>query len=216
MTALEMAIDEYVAQDWPVIPLHTVEDGACTCLKPACTSPGKHPRTKNGLKDASADRTKILSWLKRWPNANFGIVTGGRWFVVDIDGPGAMRTWEAYQAKRGAPPPTYRCNTGRVDADGNRTGWHLYYRLRVGQIAPPNSQGVIGPGIDVRGEGGYVVAPPSLHASGERYRWDEDSAYELAGVSFLGLWGSIAKGRGHGPSCLSAYFYCCGCETREG
>ena len=83
-----------------------------------------------------------------------------------------MKAFEAFQAARGALPATGRVLTGRADANSNRTGCHYYFRLSEGQNAPPNSQGVIGPGIDVRGEGGYVVATSVAPFYGRLYRWD--------------------------------------------
>lgn len=60
-----------------MLPLHTpAGDGSCSCRKPDCGSPGKHPRTAGGLKDASTDPEAIRRWWRMWPDANIGIVTG--------------------------------------------------------------------------------------------------------------------------------------------
>src|SRR5690349_18720219 len=77
---------EYAAKGWLVLPLHTpTESGHCTCKKIDCKSVGKHPRTKNGLKDATSDQTKITEWWAMWPNANIGIVTGDVSGIVALD-----------------------------------------------------------------------------------------------------------------------------------
>lgn len=185
----QMAL-EYAANGWLVVPLHSVKAGVCTCRKPNCKSKGKHPLLPNGLHGASSDPQQILEWFGdektitgRYPGGNIGIRTGNcsRLFVVDVDGPEAMRAFAVFQAERGALPATGRVLTGRADADGNRTGCHYYFHLAKKQNAPPNSQGAIGAGIDVRGEGGYVAAPPSLHYTGRLYRWDLTEGESIRG-----------------------------------
>ena len=66
---LEYAI-HYASLGWGVFPAHTIKDGICSCRKAECTSPGKHPMTRNGLKDATTDRSKILKWWNKDPDAN--------------------------------------------------------------------------------------------------------------------------------------------------
>jgi putative DNA primase/helicase len=153
----------YAALGWKVFPLHSVRDGTCTCSNPTCTNPGKHPRTVHGLKDATTDPEQIRSWWEQWPDANVGIATGveSGLVVVDID-PRHAGTLEAL----GDYLPTYTVRSG-----GN--GWHLYFRYPDGMTIRNNASGKLGQGIDIRGNSGYVVAPPSVHASGERYTWLE-------------------------------------------
>ncbi len=70
---------EYASKGIPVFPLHTpTKDSSCSCGKPKCDSVGKHPRTKNGLKDATTDKKQIREWWGKWPNANIGIPTGSQ------------------------------------------------------------------------------------------------------------------------------------------
>lgn len=71
---------------WAVLPLHTVKNGQCSCGRPDCTSPGKHPRVARGVHDATTDPSVIIGWWRRWPNANIGIRTGAAsgFFVVDV------------------------------------------------------------------------------------------------------------------------------------
>jgi putative DNA primase/helicase len=181
---------QYAANGWHVIPLHITTAGKCSCGHGTCKSPGKHPRTRNGLKDASNDPKQILSWwgdekrnLGCFHGANIGIRTGtcSRLFVVDVDGPEAAQSFADLVSRCGIVPSTEVVLTGRVDHDGNRAGRHYYFRLDDGEPAPPNSQSVLGPHIDVRGEGGYVVAPPSLHATGRLYRWAEGEELRCRG-----------------------------------
>ena len=155
----------YVGLGWKVIPLHSFRDGACTCGNSACTSPGKHPRTTHGLKDATTDPRQIREWWEQWPGANIGIATGAEsgLAVIDVD-PRHGGTLEAL----GDLPPTCTVRTGGG-------GWHLYYQYPSGIAIRNNASGKLGKGIDMRGEGGYVVAPPSLHVSGQRYTWSNPS-----------------------------------------
>jgi len=155
---------EYARRGWAVIPLHTPEQGVCSCGKAACGSPGKHPRTMNGLKDASADPAQAARWWSMWPEANIGIVCGAvsGLVVIDVDGPDGEETLEALEADIGPLPETVEALTGK--------GRHLYFNHPGVEIRP--SAGVLGSALDVRGDGGYVVGPPSLHYTGRRYEWE--------------------------------------------
>jgi len=155
----------YAGRDWRVFPLHGVEGGACTCGKDGCSSPGKHPRTPSGFKDATTDEGTVRDWWRQWPQANVGIAAGraSGIVVVDID-PRHGGTLEAL----GDVPETARVQTGSG-------GWHLYFRYPTAADVP-NSTNKLAPGVDVRGEGGYVVAPGSLHRSGRCYAWELDVA----------------------------------------
>jgi hypothetical protein len=155
------AAARYAALGWPVLALHTPDhEGRCSCGRAGCSKPGKHPRTRHGLRDASTDPDRIRGWWAAWPDANVGVATG--WLVVvDVDGTDGRQALEALQRAQGPLPPTLTALTGR--------GMHLYFRAGAHRI--PTSAGRLGPGLDVRGRGGYVVAPPSLHADGHRYRW---------------------------------------------
>lgn len=155
---------EYGALGWRVLPLWTVAlDGlelACTCPKGAgCASPGKHPRLLHGVLEASAEAATITAWWERWPDANIGIATGPESgiYVVDLDGPDAIEAWTGLGI-----PAGWQARTGN--------GMHLVYAL---QTVLPNTHWKLGRGIDTRGAGGYIVAPPSLHRTGRRYRWIE-------------------------------------------
>lgn len=153
----------YARRGWPVFPCHAPVGRGCTCPAGAgCASVGKHPRTRHGLHDASTDAGTIKAWWRTWPRANVGIRTGEGLVVVDIDpAHGGAASIEALEAKHGRLPATLAVRTGGA-------GLHLYFAV---EKAVRNSAGALGPGIDVRGEGGYVVAPPSRHVSGAAYRW---------------------------------------------
>ena len=149
---------EYAAMGWHVMPLHGVVAGACTCGDAACSSPGKHPRTVHGLKDASCNPESVRRWWKKWPDANVGIVTGAAsgLVVLDLD-TDDLTVLEANDIEL---PETRTAKTAR--------GRHLFFRHPGTPVA--NRAGIL-PKVDVRGDGGYVVAPPSRHISGHVYAW---------------------------------------------
>ena len=79
----EAALD-YAACEWAVFPVHTPRlGGACSCNRHPCPSVGKHPRTRNGLKDATTNKEQIRKWWERWPDANIGIACGASGLAVE-------------------------------------------------------------------------------------------------------------------------------------
>ncbi len=161
------AAQQYATRGWPVFPCHSVGASGCSCHQRDCSSPGKHPRIAGGLRAASTDQRDVARWWNRWPSANVAVRTGTEsgLIVIDIDpqhgGAKNMRTLIAAHEPlpRG---PVVRTGSG---------GWHLLF-AHPGE-AIRNSAGTrLGAGIDVRGDGGYVIAPPSHHASGREYRWN--------------------------------------------
>jgi hypothetical protein len=103
---------------------------------------------------ASTDPGQIRRWWSRWPEANIGIPTGERsgLLVLDIDDHG-FTSLDALEEEHGPLPETLTVRTGGG-------GMHLYLKYPPGS-GIRNSAGKVGLGLDVRGEGGYVVAPPS-------------------------------------------------------
>jgi hypothetical protein len=155
MTMLVAALD-LAAHGLPVFP---------------CRPCDKVPAISRGFYAATTNPETIKRyWLAA--DRNIGIPTGtssGFW-VLDIDGDEGAASLRALEAEHGVLPPTRAVITG----GGGR---HLWWRY-TGPIA--NSTGLVAPGIDVRGDGGYVVAPPSIHRSGRSYAWTTDSAEALA------------------------------------
>jgi DNA-binding transcriptional ArsR family regulator len=150
----------YAGREKPVFPLHSVDQtGRCSCGdKPGC-KPGKHPRIRNGHRRATTNPDRIRWWWSKWPDANIGIPTGesSGLLVLDIDDHGSA-SLDALEAKHGQLPETRTVRTGGG-------GMHAYFRYPTGS-GIRNSTGKVGSGLDVRGEGGYVVAPPSRTAKG--------------------------------------------------
>jgi putative DNA primase/helicase len=177
-----------------VFPLHTPRsDGSCTCANNECESVGKHPRTGHGVKDATKDPSKIEAWWRRHPDANIGLRVGGGYCVIDVDGQEGFDSLRTLERKLGALPETLRARTGGG-------GEHRFF-LVPSDIAIPNRVGKLGERLDVRSGNGYVVAPPSLHASGQRYKWIEPSA-PIAALppQWLGALTSRASGGATAPA----------------
>lgn len=164
---LGQAALEYAARGWLVIPLNSPTARGCSCRQADCAKPGKHPRTAHGLKDASCDPAIIHEWWTRWPDANIGIVTGPESgiLVLDVDGRQGEESLIELARRGWRLPDTFTVRTGGG-------GQHNYFRWPNGANVR-NSQSRIAPGLDIRGQGGYVVAPPSRHASGSRYGINE-------------------------------------------
>ena len=133
------------------------------------TRPSKKPYTPHGCKDAKTDPGAIRAWWAKWPNAGIGIATGSasNLIVIDedidddkgINGFDEVSKWESLN---GNLPETVTAITGRG-------GYHLYFHYEGKDIG--NRAGLLD-GVDVRGEGGYVIAPPSTHPNGTEYAWE--------------------------------------------
>ena len=133
-----------------------------------CEAGGKRPLTYNGFWDATTDLGHVKAWWSRWPTANIGVPTGksSGLLVLDVDPrDGGPQSLMALEHRNGPLPSTARSRTGGG-------GVHVFFRY------PPekevrNSAGWLGPGLDVRGEGGYVVVPPSRTQG--TYEWIDRS-----------------------------------------
>lgn len=134
----------------------------------------KTPIYKGGFQQATKDTHQINTWWGCFPNSNIGIATGwmsGVW-VLDIDGIEGEESLRRLEAEYGLLPPTVEVITGKG-------GRHLYFtmpkdrdiRCSVSRVAKA---------IDVRANGGYVVAPPSIHPNGRQYEWSVDSGSGFA------------------------------------
>ncbi len=147
MSALEEAALAYAQQGLHVFPLQPN---------------GKTPLTAHGLEDATTDPLTIETWWSRWPDANIAIRTGDV-VVVDEDRLGALDELAAEAHEQLPASGIVKTGTGR----------HFYYR-QPADTRIRNTAGKLAPGIDTRGDGGYVVAPPSIHPSGSVYAWEAE------------------------------------------
>lgn len=142
-TRLVRAAYEYAERGWPVLPLAPRE---------------KRPLTRHGLKDASTDLLQVRDWWRAWPDANIGIRTGVAFDVLDLDGDPGFASLGDFLAGS-----DYE-HTGPIGITSKGEHW----------LFAPTGRGNgthLLPNIDYRGENGYIVAPPSVHPSGRRYRW---------------------------------------------
>lgn len=135
---------------------------------PVCQR-NKKPHTPNGCLDAKRDPGAIRFWWSKWPDASIGIATGSisNGLVVvdldmdedkDLDGYHELDKWER---ENGSMPESWRSITGRG-------GYHIFFKSN--KIFSNRTR--VLPGVDVRGEGGYIIAPPSIHPNGRRYEWE--------------------------------------------
>ncbi|MFI7541636.1 bifunctional DNA primase/polymerase [Actinoplanes sp. NPDC049599] len=148
----------YARHGIPVLPVHSpAADGSCSCEQPGCARPGKHPRLRHGLTEASVDPRRIEMWWARWPAANVGLRTGVVMDVADVDSPGG---WHGLRHLLGGAMPA----GPQVRTGGG--GWHFWFRPQ----GYGNRVGLL-PGVDWRGAGGYVIAPPSRHVERTTYYW---------------------------------------------
>jgi hypothetical protein len=167
MVSINEAIHQYLERGWSIIPIRT-ED--------------KRPLVRwEEFQHRRPSEAKAHGWLRQWPEAGVGVVTGpiSGLVVVDVDaGHGGDESLEKLEREHGALPTTVECRTG----GGGR---HLYFAHPGGLV---RSKVGLAPGIDIRADGGYVVAPPSLHASGLRYAWVAGRAPESTGIAPLPAW----------------------------
>ena len=171
----------YAKKGWPVIPLHTPGNNGCSCGNYDCRSGGKHPRTKHGAKDGTTDKEIIREWWQKWPDANIGIATGraSGLVVVDID------------PRHGGDQNYDDLVDGHEKIDTLEVitgsgGRHIYF-------AYPHDRHIGCPGtdlsgIDIRGDGGLVVAPLSKHRNGRNYQWEESSKPTQIEVASMPQW----------------------------
>lgn len=176
---LEAAL-AYAKAGLHVFPLHSVVNGACSCGNDTCQSQGKHPRTARGFKDASRGEKEIRAYWSKWPDANIGCATGENSGVVVIDldvkhGKNASQMKQAMTEGGKSVPDTVCSRTGQYKSgDHMERGEHHFYKhpLNMMVMSRANilkSRGI--EGVDIRGDGGYVVLPPSGHISGVTYEW---------------------------------------------
>src|SRR5262249_26718127 len=154
----------FATRAWPVFP---------------CDPKTKQPLTEHGVKDATTDVERIRAWWARWPQAMIGLPTGKSIgaFVVDFDPGVDEKTGEIFELTDLVKKLSIELGViwpKTLAVVTPRGGRHAYFRLPEGD--PPGNRAGIVKRIDVRGEGGYVIVPPSVRADGVAYRWAEGCA----------------------------------------
>lgn len=184
MNSLEDCALDYLARGWSVIPI---------------VWRGKRPVVRWAeYQHRCPPQAEVRRWFHGREDVNIGIVTGrcSGLVVVDVDPDhGGDTSLARIEASRGALPGTVSAVTG----GGGR---HIYFRHPGGIVR--NAVAIL-PGIDVRGDGGYVVAPPSMHASGRRYAWESGCAPGEAALASMPSWfmilaASRSTGAGRPPA----------------
>lgn len=167
LTMLRAAL-QYAERGWHVFPVHSVHKGKdgweCSCGR-VCGRPGKHPRTANGYKDATTGADTIKRWWTDWPNANIGVACGvSRLLVVDVDPRNSGdESLAELEVAHGALPKTLTTLTG---------GGGQHYFFDVSSIDGKLPSRLLKQGVELKGGGSYVLAPPSIHVSGKTYSFD--------------------------------------------
>ncbi len=157
----------YARRGLAVLPLHTIEQGVCTCSRgDDCTSPGKHPILEGGVHGATCDPAAVARLWRDHPAANVGIATGAvsNLIAIDIDPRnGGSNTARTLKAELGPPPRSALSLAGGG-------GQHYMFSYPDGGLPTRHDQARL-PGVDVQSDRAFIVAPPSRHVSGRPYRW---------------------------------------------
>lgn len=156
--AISNVLKQYINYQWQIFPIYAPFQNKCSCKKPDCSAPAKHPLIFNSFRSATNDISIIQSWLNKYPHCNWAIATGraSNLIIVDVD----LNKNGADSLKHLKMPITHTVLSGN--------GYHYYFRL------PPEYHNLrsftaILPGVDIKANGGYIVAPPSKHINGRNY-----------------------------------------------
>lgn len=174
---LDLAL-AFVEHGWPIFPCRSAASEAIDHATGEITVLAeKTPHTSNGFKAATKYRRIIERWWSDWPDAAVGIPTGAATgvFVLDIDNkPGGANgfAWLSDMEAEHGPLPV----TARVTSPNG--GLHIYFNY----VAGTRNRGALGAGVDVRSEGGYVLAAGSTMSDGRSYKWApvSDTVPEIA------------------------------------
>ena len=150
----------YAENGFAVFPCYTMLNGICSCGRKKCDRLAKHPMIPNGRSGATIDPDVVREWWYKWPKANIAIATGKESgiIVLDVD-EGGEESLLPYDL-----PTTVEVVTG----GGGR---HLIYKRPDSNLKYKTMTSIL-TGVDVRADGGYIIAPPSIHQSGRNYEWE--------------------------------------------
>jgi len=167
---IEMVVDAGVAVG-PLYPVDSGRPGVCSCFRgEECPSPAKHPLVRNGKDGFTTDLATVAWWAQSYPGCNWGGRPPETVFILDVDPRnGGYDSLAKIEAEHGPLPKTLTARTGGG-------GLHLWFtgESRRGKLGDDY------PGIDIKTNKGYVVLPPSVHASGGLYEWLDIRAAEYA------------------------------------
>jgi hypothetical protein len=169
MTLLTTVVDLAARTGWRLFPLHspTLNNKVfgCSCSKSGCKHIGKHPRIKDFLNQATNNPAQLTAWWNEFPNANVGVVTGEKSgiFALDADGDIGAASLKVLEENNSPLPETLTTTTGR--------GFHYYFQHPGGSIRIKTNNGKLGVGLEVKGDNGSCIVPPSNHYSGHPYKF---------------------------------------------
>lgn len=177
-TPIPVAAEMYAALGFRVIPLHGVVDGRCTCGHSGCDprNAGKHPlgRGWGDIDPSDTDAVRSLFRHHRW---NIAIMLGSKHLAIDVDGPGGYESLK----KLGPMPDTLTAQSGSLQ------GEHRIFAYAPHQDPEAITNRAVLPKLDIKTRSGQLTLAPSIHRSGNRYRWTNrimpavlpDSLYNL-------------------------------------
>ena len=163
----------FAKADIDVAPAFEIADGHCGCLNQNCNRPGKHPLFQEDWTVGTRVKSEIHSWWRRRPTANLIVHTGRRssLVVIDVDArDGGMEHFGQLSDRFPELANTFRVTTGS-------RGIHAYLRS---DALWRSGMDVVSPGVDLRGEGGYVIGPGSRHISGRKYEANDNSILTMS------------------------------------
>lgn len=154
-------VHTYVNLGLQVLPIHGIYEGECTCGNPKCDRPGKHPLDSRGVYGATDDIEYLEEVFRRNKLANIGVAAGrvSNILILDLDNQDAIDT-----ARKSGIPPTWAYVTGKGEQ------YVFQYPTLADNFYVQNAVH-LGPGMDIRSDGGYSVWPDSTHFSGKTYSW---------------------------------------------
>ena len=177
---MRMAL-RYAAEGFPVVPLHGTNGGKCTCGRNDCETPGRHPRTKNGIQDATTDSDLIKALWTRLRRAKIGIAMGTQAGFVAIIADGdagrtSLRKLEGQHNKALPKTVTFRDCERRV----------RLFAFSSAYLCDRSHD--LGKGLTVVGDGGYVVAPSRIDNRSAERRFVSGRALGEIDVAPAPLW----------------------------
>ncbi|MCM3636378.1 bifunctional DNA primase/polymerase [Sporosarcina luteola] len=166
---------------WHVFPVHFLSNNTCSCGRRNCEDIAKHPIPSNGFYSATTDARQIRKWWTKYPLANIGVRTGkeSNIFVLDVDikKDDGRKTLDELIYQFGKLPDTVQSITGS-------NGLHFVFKYQDGIKNRVNFL----PGLDIRGDAGYFMAPPSQHQNGRIYTWELSSHPLKLGIAKAPSW----------------------------
>jgi len=180
----------YAERGFSVVPVHSAASGKCSCGNNKCESPGKHPRINwKNQSQVALTAEKLRQYWRAHPDSNIGIVTGhvSELVVIDIDGD------DGIEALRTIGLDIDDIEAPIVQSGGG--GLHIY--CQYPEMSGLATRAGVLPSVDIRADGGLIIAPPSIHPSGSPYEWIDGMTLDDLPLADLDLsWATTAHNNG--------------------